>query len=95
MATDHLGADLRRWVEQKVKSGQYPSEEAVLAAALAALKGQEANPTLEDFVDLEFEAFCARESDDSVSLEQVRDATSAIPGSMAEVINEEERADRF
>jgi hypothetical protein len=51
--------------------------------------------TLEDLIDLEFEAFCAREGDENVTLEEVRRATASIPGSMAEAIIEEERADRF
>jgi hypothetical protein len=50
---------------------------------------------LEEFLDHEFEAFCAREGDESVTLEEVRRATESIPGSMAEAIIEEERADRF
>lgn len=58
-------------------------------------EGQQADtPALEKMVDLEFEAFCAREGDDTISLDQVREATSRIPGSMAETIIEE-RAERF
>lgn len=51
--------------------------------------------TLEEVLDLEFEAFCAREGDEDVSLEEVRKAMTSIPGSMAQVIIEDERADRF
>jgi hypothetical protein len=55
-----------------------------------------AAPTrFEDLVDLDFEDYCAREGDDSVTLEEVLRATAKIPGSMAETIAEEERADRF
>ncbi len=50
---------------------------------------------LEELLDLEFEAFCAREGNENVTLEEVRKATSSIPGSMAEAIIEDERADRF
>ena len=50
---------------------------------------------LEELLDLEFEAFCAREGDENITLEEVRRATTSIPGSMAEAIIEEERADRF
>jgi hypothetical protein len=50
---------------------------------------------LEDLIDLDFESFCAREGDDSVSLQEVREATSKIPGSMAEAISEDERAERY
>lgn len=54
-----------------------------------------ASSILEDLLDLEFEAFCAREGDENVTLDEVRKATASIPGSMAETIIEEERADRF
>ena len=50
---------------------------------------------LEELLDLEFEAFCAREGDENVTLDEVRKATSSIPGSMAQAIIEDERADRF
>jgi len=52
-------------------------------------------PAFEDFVDLEFEAFCAREGDESVTLDEVLKATASIPGSMAEAIVEEGRAVRL
>lgn len=66
---------------QEIQIGPSPSEEAT--------------PALEDLVDLDFEAFCAREGDDSITLQEVREATSKIPGSMAEAIIEDERAERF
>ena len=50
---------------------------------------------LEELLDLEFEAFCAREGDENVTLDEVHKATSSIPGSMAQAIIDEERADRF
>ena len=56
---------------------------------------QIATSDLDELIDLEFEAFCAREGDESVTLEEVLKATSSIPGSMAEAIIEDERADRF
>jgi hypothetical protein len=74
---------------------QFPSEEAVMVSALKAMKGQKTSPALEDWIDLDFEACCAREGDDAISLEEVREATSKIPGSMAEAIIEDERAERF
>jgi hypothetical protein len=52
-------------------------------------------PTLEDLMDHEFIAYCAREADDNVTLEEVLEATSKIKDSMARVIIEEERAERF
>lgn len=55
----------------------------------------QATPTLEELIDLEFEAFCAREGDDTVTLDEMLKATASIPGSMAEAIIEDERADRF
>ncbi|SIO06637.1 hypothetical protein SAMN05444166_2275 [Singulisphaera sp. GP187] len=90
-----LTSDLKRWVEKKIETGQYPSEEAVMVAALKAMKVRESNPALEDLIDLEFEAYCAREGDDSITLDEVLAATAKIPGSMAEAIIEDERAERF
>jgi hypothetical protein len=90
-----LNPEWKHWVEQKVESGQYSSEEAVMVAALNALKGQESTPALEDLIDLDFEEFCAREGDESISLEEVLEATAGIPGSMAQAIIEDERAERF
>lgn len=53
-----------------------------------------AGSNLEDLIDLEFEAFCAREADEDVTPDEVLKATASIPGSMAEAIIDE-RADRF
>ena len=50
---------------------------------------------IEALLDLEFEAFCAREAADDVTLDDVLRATAGIPGGMAEAIIEGERADRF
>lgn len=52
-------------------------------------------PALEDLLDLEFEAYCAREGDENVTLEEVQKATASIPGSMAQAVIDEERAERF
>jgi len=49
----------------------------------------------DDLIDHEFVAYCEHEADESVTLEEVRAATSKIKDSMARVIVEEERADRF
>lgn len=54
-----------------------------------------AGTALDEFLDLEFEAFCAHEADEDVTHEEVLKATASIPGSMAQAIIEEERADRF
>ncbi|MFI5455277.1 MAG: hypothetical protein ACHRXM_07470 [Isosphaerales bacterium] len=51
--------------------------------------------TVDDLIDHEFVEFCAREADDTVSLEEVLKATCRIEDSMARVIIEDERADRF
>lgn len=48
-----------------------------------------------ELIDHEFIAYCQREADDSVTLEEVRTSTAKIKDSMARVIIEEERADRF
>jgi len=50
--------------------------------------------TLEDLIDYEAIASCEKEADDSITLEEVRAATSKIKDSMARVVIEEERAER-
>jgi hypothetical protein len=54
-----------------------------------------ANLTLEDLIDWEAIASCEKEADDSITLEEVRAATAKIKDSMARVVIEEERAERF
>jgi hypothetical protein len=51
--------------------------------------------TLEDFIDHDAIALCEKEADDSITLDEVRAATSKIKDSMARVVIEEERAERF
>jgi putative addiction module CopG family antidote len=98
--TGSLTDELKDFVKKKVESGQYPSEEAVIGAALRRLRDQEDDSrskvqTIEDLIDREFVEYCAREADDSVTLDEVLEATSGITDSMARVIIEEERAERF
>ena len=95
-----LTDELKDFVQKKIETGQYPSEEAVNEAALKRLRDQEYEkgktvPTLDDIIDHEFVEYCARENDDDVTLEEVLQGTSSIKDSMARVIIEEERADRF
>ncbi len=90
-----LTNDIKDFVRKKVRSGEFPSEEAVVEEALKCLQGQEA-PALDDgLIDHEFVEFCDREGDESITLDEVLKATSTIPGSLAQAIIEEERADRF
>ena len=95
-----LTDELKDFVQKKIETGQYPSKEAVIEAALKRLRDQEYEkgrtvPTLDDLIDHEFVESCARENDDDVTLEEVLKGTSSIKDSMARVIIEEERADRF
>lgn len=99
-----LTNDLRTYVRKKVESGEYASEEAVLEEAVRRLREQDRaerragaaeKAVPEDLVDHEFIAYCAHEADDSVTLEEVLQATSKIKDSMARVVIEEERAERF
>ena len=94
-----LTLDSKEFIRRKVESGQFPSEAAVIEAALASLRKQDEGlgptPVLDDLIDHEFVAYCEREGDESVTLEDVLQATSKIDDSMARVIIEEERADRF
>jgi putative addiction module CopG family antidote len=94
-----LSNDLKTFVQDQVKCGHYPSEQAVIEAALTQLRNQDMQPksalTLDDLIDHEFVEYCAREADDGVTLQEVLHATSTIKDSMARVIIEEERAERF
>jgi hypothetical protein len=49
----------------------------------------------ESLIDHDAIAYCEREADDAITLEEVRAATSSIKDSMARVVIEEERAERF
>jgi Arc/MetJ-type ribon-helix-helix transcriptional regulator len=89
-----LSNDLKLFVPKKVQSGEFASEEAVVEAALKTLWEQEAAGP-EELIDYEFLEYCAREDDDDVTLQEVLQATSKIPGSMSRAIIEEERADRI
>ena len=95
-----LTDELKDFVQRKIENGQYPSEKAVIEAALKRLRDQDDEsrsnvPTLDDLIDHEFVEYCAREADDGVTLDEVLEATSTIKDSMARVIIEEERAERF
>ena len=95
-----LTDELKDFVQKMLETGQYSSEEAVIEAALKRLRDQEYEkgktvPTLDDLIDHEFVEYCARENDDDVTSEEVLEGTSSIKDSMARVIIEEERADRF
>ena len=77
--------------------GETTTREKSIATERANERREEtmhAGSSLEDLIDLEFEAFCAHEGDESITLDEVWKATASIPGSMAEAIIEE-RADRF
>jgi hypothetical protein len=89
---------MERLLKRKVDAGVYPSEEALVEAALARFLADELEPARDPFdelIDHDFVAYCEREADDSATLEEVRAATSKIKDSMARVIIEEERAERF
>jgi putative addiction module CopG family antidote len=98
-----LSDELKDFVQKKVASGEFRSEEAVFQEALRRFRqedqaggravGEKATP--EDLVDWEAIASCEREADDRITLEEVRAATSKIKDSMARVVIEEERAERF
>jgi hypothetical protein len=57
-------------------------------------KARNEQHALEDLIDDQFVAYCAREADDEVTLDEVLESTSRIKDSMARVIIEEERAER-
>lgn len=89
----------RDFLDEKLSKGgtSLTLEEALVhwETETQAEEVRESSPAVEDLVDLDFEAFCAREGDDAITLEEVREATATIPGSMAEAIIDDERAERF
>jgi Arc/MetJ-type ribon-helix-helix transcriptional regulator len=102
--TVSLTDDLKDLVRQKVGSGAFPSEQAVLEEAVRRLRqddraerANDAMPTLKKLIDWEAIESCAREvaGKDVPTIEEVRAATSKIKDSMARVVIEEERAERF
>jgi hypothetical protein len=84
------GREPAQYAQQIIRNHISTSSEGTIQEGASAAK-----PTPEDFIDHEFVAYCEREADESVTLEEVLEATSKIKDSMARVIIEEERADRF
>ncbi|MGE5755052.1 MAG: hypothetical protein ACM35G_04945 [Planctomycetaceae bacterium] len=58
-------------------------------------RAAETLPIPDDFIDYDVIVYCERDADDSITLEEVRAATAKIQDSMARVVIEEERAERF
>ena len=88
--------ELRLFVRTKVESGQYPSEDAVLLEALRRFQRDDrASGSTEPWIDAEAIAYYEAEADETLSIEQVREATAGIRGSMTEVVIEEVRAERL
>jgi hypothetical protein len=85
------GRDLASYVRQVLEQHLRTTN----AGSRPAEAANGANPIPDDLIDHEFIAYCAREADDSVTLEEVLQATSKIEDSMTRVLIEEERAERF
>jgi putative addiction module CopG family antidote len=99
-----LTDEMKDFIQKKVASGAFPSEDAVLEEAVRRFRDEEQNghrgdarekPTLDDLIDYDAIASCEKEADDTITLEEVRAGTSTIKDSMARVVIEEERAERF
>jgi putative addiction module CopG family antidote len=99
-----LTDEMKDFVQKKVASGAFPSEDAVLEEAVRRFRDEEQNghrgdasekPTLDDLIDYDAIASCEKEADDTITLAEVRAATSTIKDSMARVVIEDERAERF
>ena len=99
-----LTNDLHNFVRQKVDSGDFPSEEAVLQEAVRRFRQEDQDgcraggtekSTPEDPIDYEAIEYCAREVEgkDVPSIGEVRQTLSKIHGSMAQAVIEE-REDR-
>jgi len=84
------GRDLASYVHEvlqehiRASASVYPQSEPRNGAALR----------VEDLIDYEAVISCEQEADGTITLEQVRAATSKIKDSMARVVIEEERAER-
>ncbi len=100
-----LTNDLHDFVRQKVESGEFPSEEAVLQEAVRRFRqaDQDGNrgddgrkSTLQELIDWEAIESCACEVEgkEVPSIEAVRRVLAKIPGSMAQAVIEE-REERF
>jgi len=85
------GRDLASYVQQILHEHIHTPDPDIGRDEAAA----EASFTVEDLVDHEALASCRKEADDSITLEEVRAGTSTIKDSMARVVIEEERAERF
>jgi hypothetical protein len=85
----------RALLEQARLSGRDPAEYAHDIIRSHVSPAQDSAPVLENLLDQDFLAYCDREADDDVTLAEVLEATSKIQDSMARVIIEEERAERF
>jgi hypothetical protein len=57
--------------------------------------GNKAKFTLQDLIEYKASASSQKEADDSITLEEVRAGTSTIKDSMAHVVIQAERAERF
>jgi hypothetical protein len=85
------GSDLAGYIHQVLQRHlRTPGPDGALDEAANG-----AAPTLEDLIDWEAIASCEKEADDTVTLEEVRAATSKVKDSMTRVVIEEERAERF
>ena len=98
-----LGPDEERALSQRARgSGRDLTEyvHQILQDHLRSTVGQDvraaATPSIpDDLIDLDAIAYCEREANDTITLEEVRAATAKIQDPMARVVIEEERAERF
>jgi hypothetical protein len=85
----------RALLEQARLSGRDPAQYVRDIVRGHVSRAQASATALDSLLDHDFLAYCEREADDDVTLEEVLKATSKILDSMARVIIEEERAERF
>ena len=99
-----LTDEMKSFVQKKVESGAFPSEEAVLQQAVRRIRQEDRagghadngeRAAEEDLIDYRAIAAYEKETEDTITLEAVRVSTSEIKDSMARVVIEEERAERF
>ncbi len=97
MMNVELSEETKRWIEQQVAMGVFPTPETAIEAAIRSYRAEGNGQHEDDLIDHEFIAYCERELEgkDVPSIEEVHAGTASIKDSMARVVIEEERSERF
>lgn len=96
MMNVELSEETKRWIEQQVAMGVFPTPETAIEAAIRSYRAEGNGQHEDDLIDHEIAETYARELEgqEIPTLEEVRKALSKIPGSMSKAVIED-REDRF